>query len=79
MTQAHLFDRPVPLEGETGLRDWLSMFGSHWLDKIPHEQHEAFFRHAEADAKPDLLRDGQWHADYRRFRIVAIKANQPDT
>ena len=79
VTRAHLFDRPVPLEGETGLRDWLSMFGSHWLDKIPAEQHDAFFRSAEDDATPDLFEDGQWHADYRRIRVVAVKSNRPET
>lgn len=76
VTQAHLFDRPVPLEGESGLRDWLSMFGSHWLDKIPADQHADFFRLAENDARPDLFRDGRWHADYRRIRIVALKSEQ---
>lgn len=71
VTQAHLFDRPVPLEGDEGLRSWLQMFGSQWLDKIPAEQNDEFFRHAEDAARSELLRDGQWYADYRRIRVVA--------
>ena len=71
VNQAYLFDRPTVLDGDEGLRDWLRMFGSHWLEQIPDEQHDAFFKHAESDDQGDLFRDGDWHADYRRIRIVA--------
>ena len=68
---AALFDRPTPLEGEGGLRDWLRMFRGSFLDAVPAPRHEEFFRAAEAFARPTLYRDGVWSADYRRLRITA--------
>jgi trans-aconitate 2-methyltransferase len=68
---ATLFDRPTPLEGEAGLRDWLRMFAGQVLDRIEPGKREAFLRSAEEAARPALFRDGRWVADYRRLRIVA--------
>lgn len=74
VTQAALIDRPTPLDGDTGCRNWVRMFGQHWLAQIPAEQHEVFLAKVEEIARPDLLRDGVWHADYRRIRVVARKS-----
>lgn len=71
VTQAVLFDRPTPLEGDKGLRNWLRMFGNHWLDQIPDEKRNDFLQCAEDVVRADLYRDGQWFADYRRIRIFA--------
>lgn len=71
VVQAALIDRPTPLEGEDGLRNWVRMFGSHWLDPIPEERREEFFRRVEDESRPLLYRDGGWIADYRRLRVVA--------
>jgi hypothetical protein len=48
------------------------MFGTPFLQAIPPDQQETFWTHVEKAAKP-LEREGKWHADYRRLRIVAIK------
>lgn len=71
VTHAVLFDRPTPLVGEDGFRNWVRMFGNHWLDKIDTARHEAFFQAAEEHAKPHLFHDGGWVADYRRIRVAA--------
>ena len=73
VTQAAMIDRPTPLEGDEGLRNWVRMFGQHWLTQVSPEQHEDFFVEVEKAAQPNLLRDSVWHADYRRIRIEARK------
>lgn len=72
-TNAMLFDRPTPLEGEEGLRNWFRMFGPHWLQQIPACRHEEFFREFEDHARPTLYGETGWFADYRRLRVVAVK------
>jgi len=71
VTFATLFDRPTPLEGEAGLRDWIAMFAGDLLNTVGPVRREAFFEHVEAALRPVLYRDGTWIADYRRLRIVA--------
>ena len=73
VTYAHLFDRPTPLEGEEGMRDWIIMFWGDLLNVIPSEKRDSFWRHIETELRPTLIRDGKWFADYRRLRIVATR------
>jgi hypothetical protein len=68
-----LFDRPTPLEGLDGLRNWQSMFGRWMLDRVPGERREEFLEAVESAARPKLFHAGGWFADYRRLRVVAVK------
>jgi trans-aconitate 2-methyltransferase len=69
-----LFDRPTPLaDGEMGLRNWIVMFCAGYLDALQPEFRESFLRRVEDLLRPDLFRDGQWCADYRRLRVMALK------
>jgi len=63
---AVLFPRPVPVDGESGLSDWLNMFTSSFLakDRIPA---------IEEAVRPKLYRDGSWFIDYVRLRVTARK------
>lgn len=70
---AVLFDRPTPLEGPEGLRDWVRMFARGVHDAVPAGRHEEFLRAVEESARPALFRDGGWVADYRRLRVVAVR------
>jgi trans-aconitate methyltransferase len=70
---AVLFDRPTPLEGDSGLRDWVHMFGGPLLRAVPAERREEFLRAVEEAARPALFRNGTWTADYRRLRVVAVR------
>jgi trans-aconitate methyltransferase len=63
-----LYDRFTPLEGPEGLRNWVRMFRGPVLDRVDVDR---YFRDLENAARPELLRDGAWHADYRRIRVVA--------
>jgi hypothetical protein len=73
VTFATLFDRPTRLEGEEGLRNWVRMFGGVFLNAVRAEDHDPFFQAIERRAAQALHRDGSWHADYRRLRVVAYK------
>lgn len=74
VTFATLFDRPTPLAGADGLRHWLEMFGGRFLEQVPPERREEFFRWVEAALRPVLWREGAWFADYRRLRVVAWRS-----
>ncbi len=71
VAQAVLFDRPTPLEGEDGLRSWVTMFARDLVERVPPDGREEFFGRVEESARGTLHRDGAWFADYRRLRIVA--------
>jgi trans-aconitate 2-methyltransferase len=63
---AVLFDRPTELAGgESGLRDWIAMFGGEEWTGIAAELEEA--------VRPALFREGTWRVDYRRLRVVAVR------
>jgi trans-aconitate methyltransferase len=72
--RAELFDRPTPLSGQHGLREWATMFRPHAVASVPPAQHEELFAAMEEDARARLFRDGTWFADYRRLRIFARKS-----
>ncbi len=73
MTYAQLFARPTVLEGANGLRNWIKMFRTSLLEKIDPDIHEDFFAHVEDLARPQLLQNAVWVADYVRLRMTAIK------
>ncbi len=71
VTFAALFDRPTPLQGEDGMRQWVAMFAGGLLESVPARAREDFLARVEANLRPTLYHDGVWHADYRRLRVVA--------
>jgi trans-aconitate methyltransferase len=75
VTFATLFDRPTPLEGEAGMRDWVRMFGGAFLSGIRPGDHDRLFELMEQRLRPTQYHDGRWHADYRRLRVVAYKTS----
>ena len=69
-----LFDRPTPLADDgAGMRNWIAMFGSDYIAKLGPELRESFVQRVEELLRPELFRDGQWCADYRRLRFSATK------
>lgn len=58
VTDATLFDRPTPLEGAEGMRNWIEMFGGHFLNRVPIGQREGFVQLVEGELRPTLCRDG---------------------
>ena len=75
VTHATLFDRPTPLDdGERGLRNWLEMFGSAFVEDLPEATRERLLAEIERELRPKLFRDAHWVMDYRRLRVVARRS-----
>jgi hypothetical protein len=55
------------------MHNWIEMFGAEYLAKAGESGQEEFLARVEEMLRPKLFRDGQWWADYRRLRIVAVK------
>jgi trans-aconitate methyltransferase len=69
-----LFDRPTLLEdGEAGLRNWITMFCPDYLAGLDQQARELFLQRVEELLRAELFRDGEWWADYRRLRVVAVR------
>ena len=74
VTFAVLFDRPTPLQGgEQGLRNWLNMFASAASRLMTPAQHEQFVCRIADLARPELFHNGEWTADYKRLRMIAVR------
>ena len=68
---AMLFDRPTPL-GAGGLGDWARMFRPEAVAAVTAGDRDRFFAAVDHHGRA-LLRDGVWHADYRRLRVRAVR------
>ncbi|GAB0169252.1 class I SAM-dependent methyltransferase [Lysinibacillus sp. CTST325] len=68
-----LYERPTPLQGKDGLRNWLKMFSNNMLKHLSETEKEQIYAKCEELLKPKLYQDHQWVADYCRLRFVAIK------
>jgi trans-aconitate methyltransferase len=70
---ALLFDRLTPLEGSDGMEQWLRQFAAYYFEALPREQTAQAQRDVVEELRPLLCKEGQWYADYRRLRIIAVK------
>ena len=73
VTFAQHLDRPTPLDGEDGLRNWIKMFGSQLLDGVESSTQNSIIRKVENQLRENLYQDGHWVADYKRIRVVGVK------
>jgi trans-aconitate methyltransferase len=73
VSYAVLFDRPTPLEGEDGMRNWIKMFCESMFKGVPEHVQEEALQGIEAKLRSKLFIDGSWILDYRRLRIIAQK------
>ena len=74
VSHVELFPRPTQLEeGPDGLRHWVAMFATPFLDGLSDDQREGVIRHLERALEPELYRHGRWVADYVRLRVAAVK------
>ena len=67
------FDRPTPLTGSQGMKNWFLMFGDYFFVGISEADKEEILEEVQAELEKTHWQDGIWHADYKRIRIVAIK------
>lgn len=73
VTLAMHFDRPTPLEGEDGLKNWIAMFASSFFEGIIEQFKHEIIANVETALKPSLFENGVCVADYKRIRVVGIK------
>jgi trans-aconitate methyltransferase len=70
---AQHFDRPTPLDGENGLKNWIEMFGCHMFESVDEDKKDYIITKVENNLKAVLCKDGNWIADYKRIRVIGIK------
>lgn len=68
-----LYERPTPLQGEDGLRNWLKMFSFNILQQLSDDEKEQVYAKCEELLKPNYYHENEWIADYWRLRFVAYK------
>jgi ubiquinone/menaquinone biosynthesis C-methylase UbiE len=73
VTFAEHFDRPTPLDGETGLWNWIKMFGMNLFEGLEEERTEFIMTKVENNLKDILYKEGKWIADYKRIRVIGFK------
>ena len=67
------FDRPTPLDGDTGLNNWIKMFGSQFFEGLSEERKELIVSRVQTNLQNNLYKDGIWLADYKRIRVIGVK------
>lgn len=69
----YLYERPTPLQGEDGLKNWLKMFSHNILQHLSDVEKEQIYAKCEELLKPTYFNGDEWIADYCRLRFVAYK------
>ena len=67
------YDRPTPLEGDDGLKNWIEMFGSLLFEGIDEDSKNNIITKVENNLSEILKNDGKWSADYKRIRVIGLK------
>lgn len=74
VTYAAHFNRETELkDNNNGIKDWIKMFGSTFLQGIDEKVVNEILDEVQDVLKPTHFRNGKWYADYKRLRVVAIK------
>ena len=67
------YERPTPLVGEDGIRNWLEMFSNNMFKNLTNDEKEAIYSECERILRPQLYKENGWVADYWRIRFIAQK------
>ena len=70
---AYLFDRRTPLDGPSGIENWIRQFKWYYFEALPRDKREQALTATIELLRPHLWDGDHWSADYRRLRIVAVK------
>lgn len=74
VTFAAHFDRKTPLQdGDKGVAKWIKMFGAQYFTGIPEAEQPKLLQEITEILEPHYNENGQWYADYKRLRFIAIK------
>lgn len=73
-TYAIHFDRPTEMpDGDRGLEHWLNGFAHSYFRDLDHFTRTRVVQRTTDLTRPILYKGGQWHIDYRRLRVAAVK------
>jgi trans-aconitate methyltransferase len=68
------FDRPTLLQdGRDGIAKWFNMFGSSIFKVVPAAELPRILNEITALLQPTNEVNGQWYADYKRLRFIAVR------
>ena len=70
---AELYERPTPLEGDSGMENWIRQFKWYYFEQLPAGVREQALAEVIQQLHPKLNNAKGWFADYRRLRIQAVK------
>lgn len=70
---AVLFERETLLTDKDGVKNWLKMFATSYLENLDPETAENILDEVQEKIRPTNFRDDNWYADYVRLRFIAIK------
>lgn len=73
VTYAQHFDRPTPLDGDNGLKNWIEMFCSDMFEGIDKDIKDYIIRKVETNLRDVLYHEGNWIADYKRIQVIGVK------
>ncbi|MEO7313112.1 MAG: methyltransferase domain-containing protein [Chitinophagaceae bacterium] len=74
VTYAAHYNRDTELnDNENGIKDWIRMFGSSFLNGIPDDTVDGLLDEVQDQLRSTNFRYNKWYADYKRLRIIAIK------
>ena len=73
VTFAQHYDRPTPLDGDNGMRNWIDMFCSAFFKGIAEDEKNDLLTKIEQHLHPVLYKEGRWVADYKRIRVIGVK------
>ncbi|MBS1666910.1 MAG: methyltransferase domain-containing protein [Bacteroidetes bacterium] len=74
VTYAIHYDRDTVLkDNASGIKDWIKMFGSSFFKKANEQQTNEMLNEIQESLAKTNHKDGQWFADYKRLRVIAIK------
>jgi trans-aconitate 2-methyltransferase len=76
VTYAAHYNRETELKDtQQGIKDWINMFGSAFLQGIDTAAKDTILDDVEETLRQTQFRNQKWYADYKRLRVVAIKEN----
>lgn len=73
VTFANLFERPTPLMGSDGLRNWIEMFGKMMFKELNYETLNQIITNVEKNLRETMFKEDTWIADYKRIRVIGVK------
>ncbi|MGI9531213.1 class I SAM-dependent methyltransferase [Lutimonas sp.] len=74
VVHAQLYDRPTLLDSKNaGIKDWIEMFGAHFFEGVEEGEKNDILDDVQKKVESSCFYNGNWYADYRRIRVVAIR------